>query len=415
MQVFKFGGASVKDAAAIRNLREIIHKHPETSKVVVVSAMDKTTNALENLLELVCEKRDFRAQLEYIEDFHQHIIAELLGAPCPAFDRFFGELIQKASNLDTHNYQRAYDQIVSFGELFATSVIQQFLSKVLDFVWLDARQLLRTDAFHTEANLDWIVTHEQVFKTLRPLLNEGRNVITQGFIGATPEGITTTLGREGSDFTAAILAHCLDAESMTVWKDVPGILNADPKLKPDAIQYEQLSYRQVTEMTYYGAKVIHPKTLMPLAQRNIPLWVRSFKDHLQPGTAITSAPSIATPPTFVFQQNQVLMHAAVKDHSFMNEKKLGSILQALDHLNVKINLMQASALTFSFCMDHKAYKIDRIIEFLSKDFLLSKELQLKLVTVKNYTDDALRQLPEMKEIILEQKTKSTYQALYRDQ
>jgi aspartate kinase len=411
MHVFKFGGASVKDAASVRNLLSILQAHADLKPVVVISAMGKTTNHLEEITRLAIDGRDYREPLARLHEFHEQIATELLGAPGKRCAGFLEQLTTEAGRVSHMSWVNAYDRLVAFGELMSTAIIEEFLSKTLKTQWMDARNFIRTDAFHTEANIDWVETEDMVNKLLRPVMKE-HTVITQGFIGSAPDGTTTTLGREGSDFTAAILAHCLGAESMTVWKDVPGILNADPKRRPNTEQFGHLSYREATEMTYYGATVIHPKTLKPLAQKHIPLIVRSFLDMGKAGTQITEQPTRKTIPVYIFKENQLLVTAEVKDHSFMDEKKLGMILQSLDILNVKINLMQNSALTFSFCMDYKPHKLERILELLSKDFVLTHHEPLKLITVKNHTPEAIADLPKMEDILLEQKTRGTYQVLY---
>lgn len=412
MHIFKFGGASVKNAPAVRNLRDILNKHSQAELVVVISAMDKTTNHLEDILKRAQKGESYEAELALLRNFHETIISELTGRSCARFEAFFAELTKNLSEVKGMPWVKAYDRVVPFGELFSTSIIADFLGGSLPVEWLDARRMIVTDEFFTEANIKWDKTIEKVNAAVRPVVSD-RIVVTQGFIGSTEKGETTTLGREGSDFTGAILAHCLDAESFTVWKDVPGILNADPKRWSQTEQFAQLSYREATEMTYYGASVIHPKTLKPLAQKHIPLVVRSFVDHDAPGTSIGPLHSEKPVPTFIFKENQLLFTAEVKDHSFMDEKKLAIILDALDKLNVKINLMQNSALTFSFCMDNKEHKLEPIIEALSEHFTVSYNRPLKLTTVKNHSEKVLAQLPKPDETILEQKTRGTYQILWR--
>lgn len=412
MQIFKFGGASVKNADAVRNLKTILEKTYKGPLVVVISAMDKTTNKLEELLQLAQSGKSYKQEFDWLKSFHQNIANELIQGECIRCEQFFDNLETNLSKSKDLPWVQAYDQIVPFGELFSTSIIADFLSQSLPIQWMDAREIIITDEFHTEANIKWELTQANADKLLAPVVKD-KIVVTQGFIGSTEAGATTTLGREGSDFTGAILANCLDAHDFTVWKDVPGILNADPKLRKDTIQFAQLSYREATEMTYYGASVIHPKTLRPIAQKQIPLIVRSFVLHDAPGTQIGSMHSEKPVSTFIFKENQLLITAEVKDHSFMDEKRLSIILNALDKLNVKINLMQNSALTFSFCMDNKAHKLEPIIEALSPDFTVSYNRPLKLTTVKNYNEQVLKELPVSDEVVLEQKTRSTYQVLYR--
>ena len=412
MQIFKFGGASVKNADAVRNLKTILEKNHKGPLAVVISAMDKTTNKLEELLQLAQSGKSFESEFNWLKSFHDNIAIELFGRNSERCDKFFETLHNNLGSAKDLSWVRAYDQVVPFGELFSTSIIADFLGDTLPVQWMDAREIIITDEFHTEANIKWELTQNNVDKLLAPVTKD-KIVVTQGFIGSTESGATTTLGREGSDFTGAILANCLDAENFTVWKDVPGILNADPKLRNDTVQFSQLSYREATEMTYYGASVIHPKTLRPIAQKQIPLIVRSFVIHDAPGTKIGSMHSEKPISTFIFKENQLLITAEVKDHSFMDEKRLSIILNALDKLNVKINLMQNSALTFSFCMDNKAHKLEPIIEALSPDFTVSYNRPLKLTTVKNYNEKVLSELPISDEVVLEQKTRSTYQVLYR--
>lgn len=412
MQVFKFGGASVKDASAVRNLKAIVKKHASSQLVVVISAMGKGTNLLEVLLAKAIDRRNYEDELEEFISFHSDISNELLGQECDACQRLIEQLSFELTSIRGMQWVEAYDRIAPYGELISTCIIGDFLKTELPIHWMDARQFIKTDEFHTEANVLWELTEECVRAEVLPIL-KNEIVITQGFIGSTENNITTTLGREGSDYSGAILAHCLHAEKFTVWKDVTGVLNGDPKVRPGAIQFNQLSYREATEMTYYGAKVIHPKTLKPLAQRNIPLIVRSFNDHQNEGTKITKDASIKELPVFIFKENQLLFSLEVKDHSFIDEKSLSIILNILQHLNVKINLMQNSASTFSFCMDNKLHKLDPIVEALSEYFDVSYNRPLKLSTIKNYTEESLNELPEMSEILLLQKTRHTYQALYR--
>lgn len=413
MQIFKFGGASVKDANGVRNLAKIVSEFGSKKIVVVVSAMGKMTNKLEELVKLSNKREKYDEVLTELKDFHHAISIELLGELPERYLHFetsLSECLLKAKDVE---YMLAYDMIVPHGELMSTSIIQAYLAKSVNANWMDARTLIRTDQYFTEANVDWVVTERQVYNLLKPISDESI-VITQGFIGSDVESNSTTLGREGSDYSGAILAHCLNADNFTVWKDVPGILNADPRIMDDTVQFDQLSYREVTEMTYYGAQIIHPKTLKPLAQKNIPLIVRSFEKQELRGTTISSENTTKTVSCFVFKANQMLITAQVKDHSFMEEKKLSLILNVLDLLNIKINLMQNSALTFSFCIDNKEFKAKRIKELLNRDFLLAFESDLNLATIKNYTPDSFNKLPWNRSVIMEQKTMDNYQVLYRN-
>lgn len=412
MQIFKFGGASVKDASGVQNLADIVSSYDPKGLVIVVSAMGKTTNKLEELVKQAHSGMDYSLALAELKEYHRAIANELLGDLPERYLHFEQSLEHTLKDLSQCEVMMAYDRVVPHGELMSTSIIETYLSKKLKCEWVDARTIIRTDQYFTEANVDWVVTEKQAIADLKPIA-ERSVVITQGFIGSDVEGNTTTLGREGSDYTGAILAYCLNADEFTVWKDVPGILNADPRILEGTQQYERLSYQEVTEMTYYGAQVIHPKTLKPIAQKSIPLIVRSFMDRAKQGTTIASENTTTMIPCFVFKGNQLLVTAQVKDHSFMDEKKLGMILQVLDLLNIKINLMQNSALTFSFCIDNKEFKSKRIKELLNRDFILSFESPLNLATIKNYTPDAFNKLPWNRSVIMEQKTSHNYQVLYR--
>ncbi len=412
MQIFKFGGASVKDASGVRNLGEIVSSFDTKEIVVVVSAMGKTTNKLEELVKQAHGGEDYSETLKELKKYHHEIIKELLGDFPERYLVFEKSLEEELKHLSQCEPMLAYDKIVPHGELMSTSIIEAFLSQSIDSEWFDARSVVRTDQYFTEANVDWVVTEKQILRDLKPVVDK-KVAVTQGFIGSDVEGNSTTLGREGSDYTGAILAYCLNADGLTVWKDVPGILNADPRILDGTEQYEKLSYREVTEMTYYGAQVIHPKTLKPIAQKSIPLIVRSFVDRKTGGTTISGENTTKTIPCFVFKGNQLLVTAQVKDHSFMDEKKLGLILSVLDLLNIKINLMQNSALTFSFCIDNKDFKSKRIKELLNRDFILSFDSPLNLATIKNYTPDSFNKLPWNRSVIMEQKTVNNYQVLYR--
>ncbi len=409
-RIFKFGGASVKDARGVQNLAKVVQQFADKQLVIVVSAMGKTTNKLETIKNLAVNGKNYKAELDELIAFHQSIANELLGEIPSSYSIWETSLMETCEKVDGSDPLRAYDQIVSHGELLSTSLIHAYLSKSLECSWLDIRELVRTDQYFTEANVDWVETEKRILSQREEMSNVA---ITQGFIGADAEGNTTTLGREGSDFTGSILAHCLNADSLTVWKDVKGVLNADPRIMEKTEKYDRLSYREATEMTYYGAQVIHPKTLKPLAQKNIPLEVRSFEDLDQEGTLISTENTSKTVPCFIFKSNQLLVTAEVKDHNFMNEQKLGMILQVLDLLNVKINLMQNSALTFSFCMDNKEFKARRINELLNRDFILTFESPLNLATIKNYQPDSFNLLPWNRSVLMEQKTSDNYQVLYR--
>lgn len=411
MRIFKFGGASVKDAEGVRNLFKIVEKSLDQPLVVVVSAMGKTTNALELLARKAYNKDDWSDDLQKLKAYHQGICADLFSDLPEDIQNWFLQLEGTLQN-PGKNWLLYYDQIIPFGELISTSIVYHYMITQTSCEWLDARSCIKTNSFFTEANVDWELTSHFISRDLPELLQNGP-VITQGFIGSDLTGKNTTLGREGSDFTGSIFAYCLKAESLTVWKDVPGLLNADPKKFKGAELFDELSYQEVTELTFYGAKVIHPKTIRPLAQRGIPLYVKSFIDPSGQGTLITEKDKIATKHCFVFKEDQLLVTLRVKDNSLMDEKKLVKLFQATSHANIKINLMHNSALTFTLCMDDNLDKLGKLKDYLAGDFHVLYNEGLHLATIKNYTEGSFQLLPDMGEKILEQQTRNNYQVLYK--
>ncbi|MBW3545889.1 MAG: aspartate kinase, partial [Bacteroidetes bacterium] len=342
---------------------------------------------------------------------HEVICKELFGKTPEGVSNWLIQLKGSLNNV-AGSWVEFYDSVIPFGELLSTSIVQNYLSQSIDCSWLDARKYVKTNSRFTEANVEWQLTQHFISRDIPSLLEKGP-VITQGFIGSDLTGKTTTLGREGSDYSGAIFANCLQAESLTVWKDVPGLLNADPKKFPFAEKFDEISFQEVTELAYYGAKVIHPKTIRPLAQRNITLYVKSFIHPEGSGTKITEHEKFGGKACFVFKENQLLVTLRVKDNSFMDEKKLGKIFLALDHVNVKINMMHNSALTFTFCMDYNQMKLANLKSYLENDFQLLYNEGLELATVKNYTSASLELLPPIGELILEQKTRNNYQVIYK--
>ena len=411
MRIFKFGGASVKDADGVRNLLKIVEKSLDKPLVVVVSAMGKMTNLLEVIARQAFNQEDWSKGFQEIKAYHEGVCVELFEDIPEDIQNWLIQL----ENILQHpakNWLNYYDQVIPFGELISTSIVYHYLHSQFSCEWLDARSCIKTNSFFTEANVDWELTNHFISRDLPELLQSGP-VITQGFIGSDLTGKNTTLGREGSDFTGAIFAYCLKAESLTVWKDVPGLLNADPKKFKGAELFDELSYQEVTELTFYGAKVIHPKTIRPLAQRGIPLYVKSFIDPAGQGTLITEQEKIATKHCFVFKENQLLVTLRVKDNSLMDEKKLVKLFQATSHANIKINLMHNSALTFTLCMDDNIDKLTKLKDYLASDFHVLYNEGLHLATIKNYTEGSFKLLPPIGEKILEQQTRNNYQVLYK--
>ncbi|MBH8569032.1 aspartate kinase [Microvirga sp. STS02] len=422
LQVYKFGGASVKDAAAILNLRKIVGSH-SGPLVIVVSAMGKTTNALEEIFDLAYHGKDYADALNRVEDFHRNTAASLAAGAGPymmddinegfrdAFDALEAQLAVVSTLKD---YDEQYDQVVSYGELLASEFVAHVLNDLRHTRWLDCRSLLRTNESWREAQVDWQATEENLRDKVLPCFQQVRTIVTQGFIGGTADGRTTTLGREGSDYTAAIMAYCLRAESVTIWKDVAGLLNADPKIFPDTVRYPEISYRETIEMAYYGASVIHPKTLKPLADRNIPLRVKSFLDPEAEGTLIHDCQHPALAPAFIRKSDQVLLSFASKDFSFISEENMAVIFAGLAQAKLKINVMQNSAISFSVCVDYSERRVHQLLDLLREQFTLHYNTGLTLFTIKNYDAASIARLTAGKRLLLEQRTRHTFQFVCQD-
>jgi aspartate kinase len=412
MKVFKFGGASIKSPESIRNMASIINQHREDRLVIVVSAMGKTTNNLESLFELVRDKNSALKKYDEIADYHRDIAGQLIREKENErkVENVLIALKDSFSNSElTENPEMVYDRIVSFGELISSTIVACYLSETgLPVRFADARKFIRTDPTHREGKIDWTVTCRLVREQLMPVLSD-HMVLTQGFIGSTENENTTTLGREGSDFTAAILASCLDAKSVTIWKDVPGILNADPKKFTDPKLYDHLSFQEAAEMAYYGASVIHPKTIKPIANKNIPLFVKSFERPDLPGTRIDQGGPHPVYPTFVVKDNQCLVSFLAKDLAFINEKSLSLIFHVMDMLNIRINMMQNSAVSLTICVDNHSKKVSDMIQALENDFSIRFNENLQLITVKNYSPASVIQVMKDKKILVEQRTRNTLQ------
>lgn len=422
LRVYKFGGASVRDAAAIKNLQQIIGQNPDGQPlVVVVSAMGKTTNALEQIFHLAHSGQDYSAPLAELRRFHLEVAHTLLpavplnpdgvptcGEGAGALPQLFQELGDRLATLSKGEYDRQYDQVVSFGELLATCIV----AAAVGARWLDVRPLIRTDHSWREGRVDWATTERNLREQVLPLLGRGV-VLTQGFLGGTASGQTTTLGREGSDYTAAILAYCLGAESVTIWKDVAGLLNADPKIFPNTVRYPEISYQETIEMAYYGASVIHPKTIKPLAVRGIPLYVKSFVDPTAEGTKIHDCKHGLLAPALIRKTDQCLISFESKDLTFISEENLEVIFGTLAQVRLKINLMQNSAISFSVCTDWHEYRLRKLLEQLREQFTIYYNTGLELYTIKNYTGEAIAQLTQGRELLLEQRTRQTFQFVAR--
>lgn len=418
MLVFKFGGASVKDAAGIINLSKVVEKYKHEKLLIVVSAMGKTTNALERLTKAYVNQSD-DIQLIYneIKDYHYAILSELFDHSHPVFDdveNTFVEIDWMIEDEPHDDYDFIYDQIVSIGELVSTRIVNAYLNHVeLTSKWLDVRGYIHTDNTYREGIVEWQKTCTHIEQEL-PALLEKNIIVTQGFLGGTSENFTTTLGREGSDYTAAIFASCLKAESVTTWKDVPGILNADPKLFTDTVKFDRLSYTEAIEMTYYGAAVIHPKTIKPLQNAHIPLLVKPFNDPDAAGTIISETGLHQyEKPVIIVKQNQVLVSVSAKDYSFITEDHLSAVFTLFAKYHVKINVMQVSALSISVCFDYREGKFEKLLQALSQDFNHKYNSELTLITLRHYKSDELRNLTGDRKVLLEQTSRNTAQVVVK--
>ncbi len=416
MVVYKFGGASVKDVDGIGNLGRIVSRE-ERDMVIVVSAFGKTTNALENVVGLWSDgDSSYRALLEDVVSSH-YAVLEALGLGSTKEASILRESVATAmSYLDSNSpslYDFDYDQIVSCGEIWSTLIIAAYLKSVgLDIGWIDIRGVLLTDDRYRDANVKWQESAGLMASAFD--FNGASGYITQGFIGGNARGYTTTLGREGSDYTAALIANMLNAESVTVWKDVPGLLNADPEWMPDAALLNEISYREAVEMTFSGAKVIHPKTIKPLHNKGIPLYVRSFADITAPGTVIRGeAPSEHEVPVYVRKQNQVLISIVPDDFSFATSDNMSRIFTTLNDLGIKVNLVQASALSIDVCADYEKERLTRLIEILGGRFSVAWNESTEMLTIRHFTPEAIEKITAGRERLMVQYTRNMVRFVVR--
>lgn len=417
VKVFKFGGASVNTAAGVRNVARILEKYKGQSVMVVASAMGKTTNAMEQILQ------DYRAQdpvpmvekFYRLKDFHSEIVHELFEnrehIVYEELNQLFEELRIRLQGTPDGSYDETYDQIVPYGELFSCLILHHYLElSGLPVKMFDARQLIITDSNFRDARVDWARTQVRIQKQLFTWFQDarGRMGLTHGFLGSDPDGRTTTLGREGSDFTAAIIGYALRTKEVTIWKDVPGVLNADPKWFSQPVKLDTLSYLEAIELAYYGASVIHPKTIKPLENANIRLKVRSFLDPEAEGTTIENIREWQVPcPIYIRKTNQVLISVSPRDFSFIMEESLSRIFSILSKHRVRANVMQNSAVTFSICADHDPVHTDPLMKELKHLFAVRFNAGLELYTIRHYNQEAIDRITGQKKVLLEQKTRST--------
>ena len=432
MKVFKFGGASVNSADAVRNMAHIVQSHLSAEPlVVVVSAMGKTTNLLEKFVpgNGLSEVQELRQQLE---SYHMDIANALIPSDVSIREevqRLLCKLDDTIGSLQpmAEHYNYNYDQVVSYGELISTTIIAKYLNHLgTNTLWLDARQLVVTDDHYREGRVDWTATKAKWTAAREAWEREGavpQVVLTQGFIAGAKENVqesqfsifasqaaTTTLGREGSDYSAAILAYCLDAESVTIWKDVPGFLNADPKYFKDTVKITQIPYNEAIELAYYGASVIHPKTVKPLQNLSIPLYIKSFITPESEGSVIGNYHTISPEtPLYIFRNNQILLSILPRDYSFIAEDNLQVIFGTLNELGIRVNLMQNSALSFSLCVDNNPQLVERLVAKLKGMFRVRYNDNLQLVTIRYYTQEVIDRIVGGRPVLLEQRSRSTEQ------
>ena len=412
MKIFKFGGASVKDAEGVKNLVKILEKSGKDQTLIVVSAMGKTTNSFELVVKNYFEnKQELSYSLNQIYDFHNKILSELF---LESNNPIFSEVKDILENLKVFlsrnkspNYSFVYDQVVSFGEILSSKIISSYLNYVnIKSNWIDARLLIKTDSKYRDANLNWEVTQNSITNNINnSVLN-----ITQGFIGSDENNFNTTLGREGSDYSAAIFAYCLNAESVTIWKDVPGVLNADPRVFKNPKLLKKISYTEAIELAFYGASVIHPKTLQPLQKKEIPLYVKSFLDPLSKGTVISRGTKIEPEiPCFIVKRNLCLLKLSSLDFSFIVEDNISDIFQILHENKMKVDLIQNSAISFSVCVFDKYYRLKELLSILKATFKVEYTENVSLFTIRHFNENSAKEILKNNRLLLEQRTSETLQ------
>lgn len=418
MKVFKFGGASVQQTEKIQNVANILRSYPDQKILIVVSAMGKTTNALEKVTDAFFEGRQEEALQLFgiIKQTHintaKYLLVTHFNALMDQLADFFTEVEWMLHDKPVREYDYYYDQIVCVGELLSTAIVSAYLNEAgLPSQWVDVRDIFRTDDNFRDAAIDWTYTRQQVNESVIPLFDKTNIVLTQGFIGSTDENESTTLGREGSDYSAAVFANLLDAESQTIWKDVEGVMNADPKQFPDAQFIAELNYEEVIEMAYYGAQVIHPKTIKPLQNKSIPLYVKCFLDKDLPGTVIHHKKVKGLPPIIVLKNEQALIHLHSKDFSFVGEKPMADLYQLLSDIKIKPNLIQTGAVSIQIALDDKPEKIQKLALDASDFFEVQVEKGLTLLTVRHYQEEQLQALTKGQTIKLKQQSPETVQVL----
>ena len=417
--VYKFGGASIKDVEGIRNVAGILKQHAGKKIVVVISASGKTTNHLEVVMNAHFNQTDgIESALAVVKDHHKMLMDGLFSPHDAIYDEvaaLYSEISWITAPPRSKDYDFIYDQLVSLGELLSTRIVAAYLNRSgLHTQWIDARSIIRTDDTYRESQIDWDVTQENIDTSVKPNLEQGAFVLTQGFIGSTADGNTTTLGREGSDFTAAILSFCLDAEKMIIWKDVEGVLTGDPRLFKNVQKLPWLSYKEAIEMTYYGASVIHPKTIKPLQNKNIPLYVQSFLQPDIDGTYIGPDVEEHYPPIVILDRNQTLLHIATRDFSFVVEHHMARLFKVFADLRIFINMMRNTAISFTVCVPNIPDRIQRLKEILEDEYSVTVEEDLELLTIRHYEEEVLKSMTKGKIILMEERLRNTVQLVIKD-
>lgn len=417
MKIFKFGGASVKDAEGVKNVMHVLKTVGFEDVLLVISAMGKTTNALETVIKNYFEKSDaFHASLQEVRKYHNQILLDLFDDEEHdvffAVNSHFADLEYFLRSNKSPNYNFVYDQVVSFGEIVSTTIVSYYFNEHgLKNNWIDVRNFIKTDATYRDALVDWEHTQKLISKGIKKkTLN-----ITQGFLGSDENNFTTTLGREGSDYTAAIFAYCLNAENVTIWKDVPGVLNADPRYFENAVLLNQISYREAIELAFYGATVIHPKTLQPLQKKEIPLFVKSFVNPLLPGTSVSKGEDLEPKTScFIVKKNQLLISLSSIDFSFIMEENISEIFALLHKYKIKVSLIQNSAISFSICIEDKFGNFNELKTLLSKKFKVAYNENVSLYTIRHFTKEAAEIVEKGKTVLVKQISRETMQVVTKE-
>lgn len=416
MKVFKFGGASVKDADGIKNVYDVLEKVGHEDVLLVISAMGKTTNAFEVVIKNYFDKSpELQASVQEVKKYHNQILMDLFedenNAVFGAVNAIFADLESFLQHNKSPNYNFVYDQVVSLGEVLSTTVVSHYFnSQGLKNQWIDVRELIKTDNTYRDAIVDWDLTQKNIKGLKKKTLN-----ITQGFLGSDENGFTTTLGREGSDYTAAIFAYCLNAENVTIWKDVPGVLNADPRYFENAILLNQISYREAIELAFYGATVIHPKTLQPLQKKEIPLFVKSFVNPLLPGTRVSKGADLEPQAScFIVKKNQLLISLSSLDFSFIMEENISEIFMLLHKYKIKVTLIQNTAISFSICVEDKFGNFPELKTILSKKFQVTYNDNVSLYTIRHFDEKSADAVAKGKDVLVKQISRETMQLVTKE-